>query len=60
MTRQDLLEFERFYAKTLRREAGKRRKSSPAVAEQLDRWARASDSRVEAIKCGPLFDGERA
>lgn len=60
MTRKDIIEFELFYARTLRREASSRRKRYPAAAEQLKRWARAADARVEAIKVGPLFDGEKA
>ena len=59
MTRQDLLAFEQFYQSTLRREASKRARSAPAVAEQLIRWADASARRIEAIKTGPLFDQER-
>ena len=59
MNRQDLLSFEQFYQATLRREASKRAKSAPAVAEQLTRWADASARRAEAIKAGPLFDQER-
>lgn len=58
MTRQDILGFERFYATTLRREAARRRKRYPGVAEQLEGWAAASDARAEAIRCGPLFAGE--
>lgn len=60
MTRKDLIAFERFYAATLRREAKSRAKRYPAVAEQLERWAKAADERVEAILCGPLFDREAA
>lgn len=59
MNRTDILSFERFYAATFRREASKRRKSSPAVAAQLDRWAQAADHRADAIRCGPLFDSEK-
>lgn len=58
MTRKDILAFERFYAATLRREAASRRKRYPAIAEQMERWAAAADHRIEAIRCGPLFDGE--
>jgi hypothetical protein len=60
MNRRDLVANEKHYASTLRREAASRRKRYPAVAEQLDRWAEAADRRVEAIRCGPLFDGEGA
>lgn len=59
MTRQDLIDFERFYARSLRREASKRRKKYPAQADQLDRWATQAESRVEAIRCGPLFAGDQ-
>ena len=31
-----------------------------AAAEQLNRFADAAIQRVEAIKCGPLFDTEKA
>lgn len=58
MNRADLLDFERFYARTLRREASKRAKKSPAQAEQLTRWAEAAEGRAEAIRVGPLFDQE--
>jgi hypothetical protein len=60
MNRADLLDFERYYARTLRREASKRAKKAPAVAEQLSRWADAAEARAEAIRCGPLFDREGA
>lgn len=60
MNRKDIMDFEAFYARTLRREAASRKRRYPAVAEQLERWASAADARVEAIRCGPLFDGERA
>jgi hypothetical protein len=56
VTKQDLISMERHYAALLRREAGRRRKRYPAAAEQLERWAAASDARVDAIRCGPLFD----
>lgn len=58
MNRQDIIGFEAFYAATLRREAGRRAKRQPAVAEQLTRFADAAEARIEAIKCGPLFDRE--
>lgn len=60
MNRADLISFEAFYSATLRREARKRAKRYPAVAEQLNRWADASDLRAAAIRCGPLFDREGA
>lgn len=56
MTRRDLLAFERFVAATYRREAKARAKRYPAVAEQLNRWAKQADERMEAVRCGPLFD----
>lgn len=59
MNRADLLAFEAFYGARLRSEAKKRAKRYPVVAEQLNRWAEASDARAEAIRCGPLFDGEK-
>jgi len=58
VTRRDLLQFERFCADLYRREAKSRAKRYPAVAEQLTRWAAAADQRIEAIRCGPLFDQE--
>ena len=58
MTRKDIAAFETFYANTLRREAKSRARRYPAVAAQLLRWAEAADHRVEAIRCGPLFDQE--
>lgn len=59
MTRKDILAFEQFYAATLRREAASRRARYPVVADQLERWADASDMRCQAIRSGPLFDIER-
>ena len=59
MNRRDLLDMERHYARMVRREAKARQKRYPAVAEQLERWARAADARAEAIRSGPLFDGEK-
>jgi hypothetical protein len=56
MTRKDLLAFERFIAATYRREAKARAKRYPSVAAQLDRWAEQADRRIEAVRCGPLFD----
>lgn len=60
MNRKDLIAFELFYAATVRREAKARAKQNPAAAEQLNRFAEAAVQRVEAIKCGPLFDTEKA
>lgn len=59
MNRRDLVAFELFYAATLRREAKAREKRYPAAAERLSRWADAAVARAEAVRCGPLFDGER-
>jgi len=43
-----------------RREAKKRRAKNPALADQLDAWADASDRRIAALRYGPLFRGEDA
>jgi hypothetical protein len=59
MTRKDMIAFERFYAATLRREAKSRAAKYPVVADQFARWAEAADRRVEAIRCGPLFDQDQ-
>ena len=40
-------------------QAKARAKRYPAAAEQLRRFADAAVARVEAIKCGPLFDTEK-
>ncbi|KQW79732.1 hypothetical protein [Brevundimonas sp. Root1279] len=60
MNRNDIVDTELHYARLMRREAKSREKRYPAVAEQLHRFADAALSRVEAIKCGPLFDQEKA
>jgi len=60
MNRRDLVAFELFYAATLRRQAKARAKRYPEAAERLNRWADAAVGRAEAVRCGPLFDGERA
>ena len=60
MNRRDLVAFELFYAATLHREAKARAKRYPEAAERLSRWADAAVARAEAVRCGPLFDGERA
>lgn len=60
MNRRDLVAFELFYATTLRREAKARAKRYPAAAERLNRWADAAVARAETIRCGPLFEGEKA
>lgn len=59
MNRRDLLSFEQFYAATVRREADRRRKRYPLIAAKLDHWAALADARAEAIRCGPLFEGDR-
>lgn len=58
MNRSDIIDMELHYARLMRREAKARAKRYPAVAEQLGRFADAALARVEAIKCGPLFDTE--
>ena len=60
MNRKGLVFFELVYAATLRREAKARAKRYPEAAERLNRWADAAVARAEAVRCGPLFDGERA
>lgn len=60
MNRRDLVSFEQFYAATLRREVKARAKRYPAVAAQLNRWADAAIDRAETVRCGPLFEGEKA
>ena len=58
MNRRDVLALEAFYAAAMRREAKARANTNSAAAEQLNRFDEASERRVEAIKCGPLFDRE--
>ncbi len=58
MKRIDLIEQERHMARTYRREANARRKRYPEAAAQLDAWAEASERRIEAMRCGPLFGGK--
>lgn len=60
MNRRDIVDLELHYARMVRREAKARQKQNPAAAEQLNRFADAAIQRVEAIKCGPLFDTEKA
>ena len=60
MNRKDLVSFELFSAATLRRESKARAKRYPAAAERLNRWADAAVARAETIRCGPLFEGEKA
>jgi hypothetical protein len=60
MRRADLIAFERFVAETYRREASNRRSKNPELAAQLDAWGEASERRIEALRCGPLFIAEEA
>jgi len=60
MNRRDIIDMELHYVRMMRREAKARASQNPAAAEQLNRFADAAVQRVEAIKCGPLFDTERA
>lgn len=55
MRRVDLIKFEQFVAETYRRESANRRSKNPALAAQLDAWSEASERRIEAMRCGPLF-----
>lgn len=59
MNRADIIDMELHYARMMRREAKARQTRYPAAAEQLRRFADAAVARVEAIKCGPLFDTEK-
>lgn len=56
MNRRDMIAFEQHIASTYRREASARKAKNPVLAAQLTRWAEASESRVSAIKNGPLFE----
>lgn len=56
MNRHDLIQFEAMCRDLYRREAKRRAKRYPAAADQLNRWADASDARIQAIRCGPLFE----
>jgi len=49
---------ERETAATYRREAKRRRRKNAALADELERWADASDSRAERMRSGPLFGGK--
>ena len=60
MNRRDLIELEQHYARMLRREAKSRAKRYPAIADRLNRWADQAIDRAETIRCGPLFDMEKA
>jgi hypothetical protein len=56
MNRRDLIENEQHQARTYRREAKRRRAKYPELADQLDRFAEASEMRVETFRSGPLWD----
>lgn len=60
MNRKDLVALELHYAGMLRREAKARAKRYPAIAARLNLWADNAIARAETIRCGPLFDGEKA
>ncbi len=56
MNRRDLIEGELHQARTYRREAKRRRAKYPELADQLERYADASELRAEAFRSGPLWD----
>ena len=58
MTRQDMIAAERTIAANYRREAKRRRRKNAALADELERWADASDIRAERMRSGPLFGGK--
>jgi len=53
--RDDMISNERHQADLYRREAKRRRRKNPALADQLDAWADASMGRAEQMRVGPLF-----
>jgi len=55
MTRRDLIAHETWLAATYRREAKSRRSKNPLLADELERWANASEARAEKMRAGPLF-----
>ncbi len=55
MKRADLIELERYLARTYRREAASRRSKNASLAAQLIAWAEASERRIVAMQTGPLF-----
>lgn len=55
MTRDDILAAARFYREGLRREARRRAKRYPEVADQLHSIADGVDRQIEQMRCGPLF-----
>lgn len=55
MTREDMIANERTQAANYRREA-KRRTRYPALAAMLLRYAEASESRIDCLRAGPLFE----
>jgi plasmid replication initiation protein len=60
MRRADLIAFEKHVAETYRREASNRKAKAPEFAAILITWAEASERRIEALRCGPLFVAEEA
>ncbi len=58
MTRQDMIAAELTIAANYRREAKRRRRKNAALADELERWADASDARAERMRSGPLFGGK--
>ncbi len=42
----------------LGREAKRRRRKNAALADELERWADASNARAERMRSGPLFGGK--
>lgn len=58
VTREDMIAAELTIAANYRREAKRRRRKNAALADRLDRWADASLSRAEQMRCGPLFRGK--
>jgi len=55
MTRDDILSAARFYREALRREARRRAKRYPDVADQLHRLADGVERQITEMRCGPLF-----
>lgn len=55
MTRDDILAAAVFHRDAMRREARRRAKRYPAIAEQLTRHADQVDRQIDELKCGPLF-----
>lgn len=55
MTRDDILAAAVFHRDAMLREAKRRKKRYPAIAEQLTRHAVQVTRQIEELKCGPLF-----